>query len=278
MSRHYSSSKVFYWIREKIFKIEKPSSLGLGQWKKWDDDLKKSRPFAFFMTETLPDWLEWIPSHSVDYINNIRYYVSNRVNASHRLDSSLTKGKYHEFSNRMLYSAFDSFIDFIETEEASMHIAFKNKEERKKYKVPFWRRYWFLRWGKAWRCEEAAVDHLKWEMTLDKEDPNDPHWVASTYQAVSAREKMALYTWWKHIRPARGEAWVASGFQAFWDKMDAKYGDNWLGLGSPGKLTAAEHRMYRKLQEENDELEQRWEDEDTEMLVRLVKIRQSLWT
>ena len=268
MSRHYSSSGFVEWMREKVFDFKKPSALGWGEWAKWDAKLKSERSIAFFFTETLPDWAELIPKHSIDYVNDFRYYVVNRVHGSHRLDSTLKKGDYHEFSERMLYSMFDSLVNYIDSEEAHMHIVWADKAVRDKYNVPWWKRHWMFRWGQAWKCPEAAIDHLKWEMELTD----------SPIQAESAREKMSLYTWWKHIRPGRGRAWDVSGFQAHWDKMDAKYGDDWLGLGGKGKMSRAEDKAYRKLQKSNDELEEQWEKEDEDMIIRLVKLRKNLWT
>jgi hypothetical protein len=276
--RNYSDSKPIKWIRKKVFKIEKPMSLGWGEWTKWEEKIKKEKPIAFFFTETLPDLLEWFPEHSVDYIDKIRCYIINIIDGSHLLRSNLAKGKYHEFSERVLYSLFDSYIDFIETEEAHMQFIADKKEASKKYKMPWWNNYRILRWFGRWRCAEAGIDYLKWEMTLDQPDPTDPYWVASPYQAQSAREKMTLYTWWKHIRPRRGDSWEVSGLQSFWYKMDEKYGGNWLGLGAHSKMSATEERTYRKLQKKKNDLEESWNNEDEEMMIRLIKIRRDLWT
>ena len=292
MGRYYSSSDTVQWLRNKVFKIEKPVALGWGEWDTWDETLKKEKPVGYFFTETLPDWLEWFPRHSVDYVNNFRYNIANRIQGSHRLNSTLEKGRYHEISERMLYSMFDTFVDFIEIETAGQSIAFKDPKDCVKYNVPWWRRYWFFRWGQAFRCAQAGIDHLKWEMTLDQPNPDDPNWMPSEFQAAAAREKMALYTWWKMIRPQRGDPWVASGFRAFWDEMDAKYGEDfgtkkgkdgkkrggWLGLGGKQVMTNAERIRYDKMSKANDDLEQQWKDEDTLMLTRLIKIRESLWT
>ena len=277
MNRHYQSTALFNWLRKKVFKIEKPVALGWGQWSKWKEKIKKEKPAGYFFTETLPDVLEWIPEHSIDYIDKVRYYFVNWLDNSHRLDSTLEKGKYHEFSERILYSLFDSYADFIEIEEAHMHVVFASKEDKAKYNVPWWKEYRIFRWN-VWRCPQAGIDHLKWEMTLDVPDPNDPSWQSSPLQAANAREKMALYTWWKHIRPTRGSAWEVSGFRTFWDKMEKKYGKNWLEFGTKSKMTAAEQRTYNKLSEDQNNLEEEWFKEDTEMLIRLVKIRRDLWT
>ena len=271
-SRHYASSKPVEWLRKKVFKVKKPRALGWGQWDKWDADLKKARPIAFFFTETLPEWVEWIPKHSIEYVDNVRCWCSNYAGNTHGLQSTLSKGKWHEFEKRVLYSNFDSFVDFIECEEAWNHIAWSDKEQSAPYKLPWHKRHWLTRWGKPWRCAQAGIDHLKWEMTLQEDG-------VYSHQAISAVEKMTLYTWWKDIRPARGSEWDESGFQAFWDAMDLKYGGHgeWLCFGSKS-LTAAESKMYDELSAKNEELEKQHEEEDTEMLIRLMKIRSALWT
>jgi hypothetical protein len=287
MNRHFSSSAPFTWLRNKVFKIKKPYALGWDEWGKWDEKLKSEKPFAFFMTETLPEWLEYIPKYTIDHVYNLKYYINNRwVSKTHAMSSNLEKGKWHEFETRLLHSMFDEFVDFIEIETAWSHIVW-DKEARKKYEAPFWSFGWF-RW-RTWRCPEAALDHIKWEQTLtwDKfddegnviEDPASPR----TAQAIAADEKLALYLWWKETRPARGDSWVATGFRAFWDSMDAKYdrgskGSNWLGLGGKQVMTKQEQKEYKRLSKANDKLEQSWDKEDEEMMTRLIKLRKSLWT
>ena len=273
MSRYYQGSKFFKWLRKKVFKIEKPVALGWGEWDTWEEELKSKRPVAFFFTETLPEWIQWIPNHSIEYLSDLRIWISNYLDNTHGLSSTLKKGQYHEFNTRLLHSAFDSFADFVECEEAHSHVAWANKEEAAKYNIPWHQNHWVTRLGRAWRCPQAGIDHLKWEMTLTED--NKP-----TYQAIAAIEKMTLYTWWKDIRPNRGDEWDTSGLGAFWEYMDKKYGkdSDWLGLGTNTKMSASEQQNYDRLYEEKYQLERNNKNEDTEMLIRLIKIRDSLWT
>ena len=89
---------------------------------------------------------------------------------------------------------------------------------------------------------------------------------------------MALYTWWKHIRPARKDSWEETGFREFMDKMEAKYGKNWYNFGGQKKMSAAEERTYTKLSNLSDDLDEERIKEDEEMLIRLIKVRRSIWT
>jgi hypothetical protein len=276
MSRYYAGSKPVNWLRKKL-NIEKPTALGWGEWDTWDNELKAGRPIAFFFTETLPSVLEWFPKTFIDPINDIRYYFVNRfVDKTHYLRTGLKPGQWHEFQHRVLHGCFEELIDFVEQEKASHHMAWSNTENRDKYKYPWWARVWVFKWGR-WRSPESGVAHLQWEITLD--EPDESGQPGSSAQAETARETLALYQWWKFVRPQREDAWTATGFRKFWDDMDTKYGDgNWLGLSGKKVLTTYEDRKYHKLSKAADALEEARHDEDEEMLIRLVKIRRNLWT
>ncbi len=273
MSRYYyADAKIFKWLRNSVFKVHKPVALGWGEWDTWEDNLKHTRPIAYFMTETLPDWAEWIPKHTIGYVDKLRIWISNYTNFTHGLRSTLPRGKWHEFEERVLYSLFDSFVEFIEIEEAWNHIIWMDEKDRGIYPTTKWYGI-FGRKGKKWRCAKAGVDHLKWEMTLAEDG-------IPTQQATSALEKLTLYTWWKDVRPNRKDDWDESGLNAFWAEMDAKYEGNgtWLGLGSKSQLTAEEQQRYRDLTALQESLETRYAEEDDEMLLRLINMRKSLWT
>jgi hypothetical protein len=207
---------------------------------------------------------EWL----IDPIDSALYYCRNRfVDKTHYLHTDLEPGKWHEFENRILHGSFTELVNFVEIETAWHHVLWADKEERKKYHVPFWRRHRILRFQR-WRCPQAGIDHLKWEMQL--EEP--------THQRDRAHELMFLYTWWKEVRCKREDEWVESGLRAFWDSMETKYGSDWLGLGGRSKLTKAEQAEYDRLSKAMHDLEEARFQEDEDMLIRLVKLRRSLWT
>lgn len=269
MSRHYADSKLFNWIRKKL-KTDKPYALPWGGWEIWENDYKKRRPVAHFITETLPDWLEKPAEWVIDPIDKATYYLRNRyVNKTHMLRTDLEKGKWHEFETRLLHGAFTELVDFVEIEKAWMSVVW-NDESRKKYKLPWWRKTNWFRW-KEWRCPAAGIDHLKWEIELD----GGP---AKNDQAKSAFETMFLYTWWKHVRANREDPWIETGFREFWDSMEVKHGDDWLGMGKRRKMSKAEEAEYDRLNKAVHQLEEDRHYEDEEMLIRLVKLRCNLWT
>ena len=279
-SRHYCSSKPVEWLRDTVFKIDKPKALPWGGWEVWYDELKSTRPVAYFITEVLPVWLEQIPNHTTKYVSDFRRYFNARVNHSHGLSSSLAKGKYHEMPNRILYSLFDSFAEYIEVDEAYSTITWGDPDDVQAYKVPFTKRHSMLNWGKHWPCPKAGIKKLQWEMSLQYE--NDP------VQVNMAIQKMILYSWWRTIRPARGDSWDVSGFRKFWKEMEEKYGEDFTLRRSSWRpnvaniknngMTTEERAEYKRLSAVKSAIEQQWEREDEEMLIRLIKIRKTLWT
>lgn len=287
-SRYYSGSRFFRWLRVSVFKVAKPEALEWGGWAKWDAKTKAERPVAYFFTETLPDWLEKPAEWLIDPIYEVKYYVVNRwVDKTHVLESKLEKGKWHEFETRLLHCMFDELVNHVEIEMAWSHIAWSDREERKKYHAPWYATGWFR--TRTWRCPEAALDHLHWEQGLvwkAEEVGEDSELVGQrTHQAVKADEILALYTWWKEVRPKRGDAWDVTGFRAFWESMDAKYDEpggesnSWMSFKNNGKkLTPEEDAEYWRLHKLVDQQEEAWEKEDEDMMMRLIKIRRGLWT
>ena len=224
-NRYYADSTFFNWLRSRVFKIDKPYALPWGGWDKWKKETKESRPIAYFICETLPDILEKPAEWLLDPIDDAVYYLRCRfIFKTHYLKTKLEPGRYHDFGNRILHGCFNELVDFVEIEKARMMVIW-DENKRNLYKAPWWTFTQWFRW-QPWRCPEAGIDHLKWEMTLDSD--NLAVHERSDDQARSARELMVLYTWWTVTRPARKDEWDETGLRAFWDSMEAKYDGNWL--------------------------------------------------
>jgi hypothetical protein len=100
----------------------------------------------------------------------------------------------------------------------------------------------------------------------EKEEP--------TYQALAAREIFELYTWWKEIYPLRPDPYDASGWSAYCD-MRREKGYHLLDMED---RTEEEAEMRDKALAKSNEIEKAYNDEDEAMMIRLIKIRESLWT
>jgi len=100
---------------------------------------------------------------------------------------------------------------------------------------------WFRRW-RFKRNKEMGLTHLNWEINL----PDD----FDGRQAASAKEKLALYKWWTEERP---KDWENQG-----SLIDIPN-----GIYATENYFEKEKSLYQK---------------DEDMLIRLMKIRTSLWT
>lgn len=273
---YWSCSKFADWLRG----TSKPRAGTSQEWKDWHK-AARAKKIRYWLAEDGLDYLQDFVNWPLDRISDIRRYINNRwISKTHALTSTLKRGQWHEFDTRLLYSAFDELVDYVEIEEASMHIICSD-EDSKKYKTPWYRA--IFRIG-SWRCPEAGQAHLEWAAGLkaDEEwmDKNDPNYGLPTTHALAAQETLALYKWWKEERPKRPEARDASGWSDFCEERrnaaTARGDESWDYFEEyeseeeqerAGKI----HDIYRKL-------EQGQEDEDTEMLIRLVKLRTRLWT
>jgi hypothetical protein len=275
MRNYWSCSKFARWVQVKFANVNKPHALPLGEWDNWNDKLKSEHPFVFWFTEEFLDDVQGVLVWPSERLNDIRSYVKNRFfDKLHYLPTRLTPGQYYDVDTRLLHGMFETLIDFIEVEKAWMMVVFGTEEDRKKY--PGLYRPWYLRW-KGFRCPEAGLDHLKWEMTLDTEEV-DEHGTPLGHppQAMKAKEQFELYNWWKK-RLQRPDAYEFAGYNEFNDQMESIYGET--GIFGRDKTWSTEHQAKMiKILKDVQKLEEKWAKEDEEMMIRLVKIRQSLWT
>jgi hypothetical protein len=142
--------------------------------------------------------------------------------------------------------------------------------------VPWWRSGW-LRW-RTWRNAEAGMEYLRWASELtNKEFIEEGEKEEPTHQAKSAKEIIELYTWWTVTYRNRPDAYEASGWTAYCEASRAANGGSlWGSLGTDKtpelkKMSTKSHKLLQKI-------EAAYEKEDEEMMIRLIKIRQSLWT
>lgn len=101
------------------------------------------------------------------------------------------------------------------------------------------------------RSAEKGLAHLDWAMSLTFDEDwgyekDNENYGKPTPQAIGAQEIKELYLWWTSVYSARV------------DPLD----------------------VYEETKsiEKSSELEMQYEKEDTEMLIRLIKVRSNLWT
>ena len=275
-SNYWSCTKFADWIRSTP-KIKAGTA---EEWNAWEKTARMKN-MRYWLAEDCLDCLQNIVNWPKDRIQDTCRYIDNRwISGTHALTSSLKRGQWYEFETRLLHSAFDELVNFVEIEQAWFHVIC-SEEEWKKYRIPLYRRLIQMR---VWRCPEAGLTYLEWAAGLthneDWYDKADPHFGQPTTQALAARETLALYHWWKEVRPKRPEPMVASGLSEYYEKKRKTaevQGDSFLfDLNRDESDEDKQH--YCQMSDLCHNIEQEQEDEDTEMLIRLVKLRKHLWT
>ena len=248
------------------------------EWNEWEDKAKAAHPIRWWIAEEGLDFLQRIVYYIPDKLNDIRYYINNRwVSHSHRLTAhprDIKPGNWCDVGNRFLPCLFNELVDFVEVEQAWHHCLWSD-EMKTKYNVPWYRKGW-LRW-RTWRCPEAGLEYLRWAMTLTNKDfIEEGEKEEPTYQAKAAKEILELYHWWTVTYRNRPDPYDVSGWTAYCEASRAANGGrlNFDGSKDNAELRKASNKAHKELRK----IEAAYAKEDEAMMIRLIKIRESLWT
>jgi hypothetical protein len=253
------------------------------EWDDWTTAAQMKHNFRYWLAEEALGHIQDFVTAPVRGIYAVKYYINNRwVTRTNSLTAhprDIRPGQWKDVGNRFLPCLFNELVDFVEMESAWSHIACGNKEDRAKYAAPFWASGWW-RW-RTLRSAQAGLDHLDWAMTLTvgkdwgvEEDHKD--YGKPTSQAERAKEIKELYIWWTVTYRNRPDPYDASGWTAYCEARRLANGGkmNWSGGDkSPElkKMSDKTHKLLRKI-------EAAYEKEDEVMMIRLIRIRDSLWT
>lgn len=274
-SRYWNCSKFADWLRGT-------SKLKVGsakEWKAWETQAKLKNSIRYWLVEEGLDYIQDFIMYPIDKLYSAKYWLVNRyVTKTHALTSTLKKGQWWEFDERILYCLFDELVNFVEVEIAWKNIVY-SKDAKKEYKSPWNASGWFR--SRTWRCPKAGLDYLDWETTLMKDETwgiqkDNPEYGQPTDQSLKAQEISELYHWWKFARPNRQDAYEVSGWNTRYETK-TKDGDSlWNYMCE--EETEEEKVESRRILDLMNKIEEEYFQEDEEYLIRLIKIRRSLWT
>lgn len=238
------------FLRRFILPPHKPVALPWGRWSVREDRIKRTFPVRFFIWETLPDWF----NHSIkrrwkDARLWIRYRTTDKY---HVLKMDLKPG-YYDPDTRMLQAVFQILQDYVEIELASMHDVVSDgdaSESTGNFLKRLGRKIASRR-KRNDRNPESGLAYLDWE--INETGGN---------QASDAAEKKELYLWWTQYRPARLNP----------------YDTPMIPLERNGPIFNQPPGTNREAYKLIHNLENLYHAEDENMLIRLMKIRSSLWT
>lgn len=277
MRNYWSCSKFADWIRGTP-KLKAGTS---DEWDDWYETAQKAHKVRYWIAEELLDNIQNVINWPIDTLYSIKYYINNRwVTRTHQLTAhprDIKPGQWQDVGYRFLPCLFNELRNYVEIELAWWHIAWGDKHEKKKYNAPFWSTGWF-RW-RSWRCPQAGLDNLEWQRNLvwkeDEVGENSQDIGKPTYQAIKAQEILELYKWWTEVYPNRQDPHDASGWSAYCDKVRESSGGRLFSERNVSKELKKEGNKALKLCKK---IEEQYEKEDEVMLIRLIKIRNSLWT
>ena len=274
-SHYWTIGKFADWVRG----TPGPGALTSEGWDAWHTKAQAAHPIRYWIAEEGLDHLQKFVYYIPDKLNDVRYYINNRwVSNSHALTAhprDIQPGNWSDVGNRFLPCMFNELVDFVEIEQAWHHCIWSD-DMKTKYDVPWYRKGW-LRW-RTWRSAEAGMEYLRWAETLTNEEfleEGEKHKAEPTYQAKAAKEIIQLYTWWTVTYRNRPDPYEASGWTAACEASRIANGGRLsFSADKDPVLKKASDKAHKLLQK----IEADYEKEDEEMMIRLIKIRGSLWT
>jgi hypothetical protein len=243
----------------KTFNIDVPYALPVGGWEIWKNDLRKQHPIIYFLTEFVPDIWRSLKHTFITPIYNIVYNIRCRfVKKYYLIDTRLPRTSYYDITEKMLWANFAMLQDYVEIELAQM-FEWSNKPISNQFtssqKGMLYCQYFFEQWESE--CKKDGCP----------EDIFNPGYVDSIKQFY--KEVYDLYNWWVFGRPIRINAFDLSGYYTTITKYP-EYDKRKINDNIPDEIG----ECYKKI----NEIETSYAIEDQEMLIRLIKIRERLWT
>ena len=264
------------------------------EWAAYKKKARASSKFWYWFTDDFLDGVQRVVMKPFEMPFNFTYWIKRRfVSPLHMVRTDLKPGDYHEVDTRLMHGLFTLLKDFVEVELCAQYMSswYRHRKLMNKL-IPFYARTWPFRHLFEYRNVRLGLRYLKWEKKLKynkgfygyrkDEDVLDEYktadtWMKPTPQAEKAMETEALYLWWTVTRPARPDPMEASGWSAHCDAMRDKYRteDNDFFFA---EKTQEEKDRSRKAIELMNQMEKDYDAEDEAMMIRLIKVRQGLWT
>lgn len=279
----YWSNGTFAKKLTKLFRLpESPICASMDEWDQFNEDSKAAGPIRFWIVDRGLNKLQDFVYFPKDALESFAYYFQNRFIAkTHFMKTGLKPGKWHELDERLIHGMFTELVDYVEVQ-----CAWRNTHG---VELPWHQRIYFISNFVPWRNAELGIKHLEWETTLKQDDEwfgyswreqEEPEAVAAdrlankqymepTPQAARAEIVLQLYNWWTQDRPYRPDPYLISGWTAYCDETRGK---------RSAEKTEEEQQRSSEALDKLHAIEKYYDDQDTQMMIKLVEIRGGLWT
>ena len=182
----------------------------------------------------------WFYHNFTRFSGWVLHYFRRRKNTVRM--KALKRAQWYDCDTRLFEAGFQILVDYVEGELAWMQLITDGKVR------------WYHRWLSVPDARNRALRMLEWEIQLGDD---------SVSQSSAAREVRDLYLWYKDVRPNRIDPF-------------SEVPDRPVTFDENGQIEHDEE--YSKAVMEAFRKEEAQEKEDTDQLVRLMKIRRSMWT
>lgn len=275
-----------YWstsaFADKVRGTKKLASGTATEWRQWEQSAKTAHPIRYWIAEEFLDYINEVWTYIPSKVNDISYYINNRwVSRTNSLTASkqdIKPGEWRDVGDRILYCLFNELQDFVEIEVAWNHITFSDPDTARLYNIPKNKTSRFSR--RSFRCPQAGIDSLKWQSTIiqsAEEGYSGDEVGKLSRQAINAVEILELYNWWTTTYRSRPTPEDASGWSTVHQLVDDDFESVMDSLENLDKYPDLRKKSNDCLASMRT-IEAKYMQEETDMLIRLIKIRDSLWT
>ena len=238
---YWSCSKTSNYVLLKMGLRPKPYAATTQEWNDWAEYNKSNFPNMYWITETGFDLIQDIVYFPYDVFVNFIYWIKSRyIDQHHIIRTNLTPGQYHNTNERIVHGLFNTIVEFVEIEKANKHNVVNKLHNR-----PI-----------ITDKRSAGLAYLDWEISLSDE----------LVQAESAQKIKDIYLWIKDSRNKRVCSATLSGFDEY--VTTHKYPD----------INADENDILTDMLNDCDIIDNKRHQEDNKMLMRIINIRDELWT
>ena len=284
-SKYWSCSE----FANRIRGVSKPSAASGPEWNEWETKAKNAHPIRFWIAEEGLDMIQNFLNAPKDALYSATYWFSNAfVERTNVLRTGLPLGAWAELDTRIIHGMMEELCRFVEDEKAWMEYISHSDDYANT--VSYFKREWPFRHFTRFNEPTLGLKYLEWESSLIKDDEwfgyswrtddqvaneraANPEYGKPTAQADAAMQVIEIYNWWRNIRPLRPDPMDTSGWSAYCDAMRAKHGDSFWAAD-----VTDDAERSSEMVKEMSRIELLYDEEDTNYLIRLIKIRKSLWT
>lgn len=229
----------------------KEATWSLRHFGRLHDRMKQKFPKRYWLLEKIPQYFYIIVDDF--YVKPYHWFTYRFFNQYHELKLGLSPG-YRDPDTRILHANFQVLVEYIEKDLATNFYyseRFKTRKNKKRLSIT----RFFPQPRKNIRRPEDGLKYLDNQISTNLPSPfrmGTSHTFGFTPAEVATEEKF-LYLWWTRYRPQRLQ-------------YDSPLCREYKRLSNDDRMSDA-----------YDNAESFYEDEDQEMLKRLVEIRRWMW-